>query len=83
MRLTRRSAATDEGMFPELVDVLLDGWACPIKPEHHADPFRIFTMSDDEMRAAWFRARPALMKEWHRRGGIGQPWAVRRFEEDR
>jgi hypothetical protein len=59
-----------------LVDVLLLGWSCPIRPEHLEDPFRIFTLSDDDMARIWRTHRRELMAEARRRG-VAQPWGVR------
>lgn len=65
-------------LFPELVDVLLGGWGCPLTPEHGTDPdaWRIFEV---DLRAAWQLHRTALLAEWARRGGVGPCWAASQF----
>ena len=54
-------------LFPELVDVLLEGWGCPTRPDS-PDPFRIFDLSTGDFARLWRKHRPALMKEAQRRG---------------
>jgi hypothetical protein len=67
-------------LFEELVDVLLGGWGCPLKPAYLDGPdvWRIFEV---DLASAWRRHRAALAAEWQRRGGVGPCWAERQFEQ--
>ena len=81
-RLPRASSGPDD-LFPELIEILLDGWSSPRTPPRGADPaeaFRIFWLSDADFRRAWQTHRAALLAEWRRRGKPGRPWAADQFE---
>lgn len=51
------------------IDDTYDGWA----------PLVDLRFSD--MAAVWREHREALMVEWQRRGGIGEPWAAKQFDQ--
>ena len=82
MAIQRRGhRPSNSDLFPELVDVLLEGWGCEVKPEHlAADAFRIFDLTEDDLREVWQTHRQMLLAEWARRGGDGPPWAQQQFE---
>lgn len=78
MKIRSRTPAGE--LFPALVDVLLMGWSCPVRPDD-ADPFAIFRYHDRELRDVWRKYRSELLEEAARRG-IPRPWAHVRFELD-
>jgi hypothetical protein len=80
VRRDRVSLAPD--LFPEMIDVLLEGWSCPRRPEHEADGFRIFDYTDAEMRDVWRQHRPVLLAEAARRGLRRPVWAEQQFDID-
>ena len=83
MALRRRGADASDDLFPELINILLEGWAAPIRPEHFggADAFRIFELDDVELRERWRKHRSALLAEAARRG-IEKPWEQQQFEKE-
>jgi hypothetical protein len=78
VRARRYPRRVDDDLFPELREVLLDGWGSSWRPPaDDPDGFRIFTFSDEQLVEAWLRHRPALLAEWRRRGRQGEPWGAR------
>jgi hypothetical protein len=81
--LTRRRYSkthiAPEGLFPELIEVLLHGWSAPWRLDD-PDPFRIFLLSDAELRALWRNHRRELLVEWQRRGQTGPCFAEQAYE---
>lgn len=68
MRRPRRVArdAAPAALFPELVDVLLEGWSAPIRPERdERDAFKVFDYQEEDVarlrreHAAWLHAEAA------------------------
>lgn len=74
----------DEQLYPELIEVLLGGWASPTWPEESAEWPRVFELKDEDFRREWRTHRHALLEEWQRRNLPGQPYAVEQgWEQDR
>ena len=66
MRRTRRTVPEDE-LFPELVNVLVEGWGGPTRDDSPRS-FDVFLLSEDDLREIAHRHRDVLQREAQRRG---------------
>ncbi len=87
MRVRRYPQGEDahDELFPELVAVLLEGWAAPID-RTDPDPFRLYDHPWAERHAVfaavWRRHRARLLAIARRRGIKRPLWAERQFDRD-
>ena len=73
----RRMRDQPTELFQELIEVLLFGWTAPYEEMPGDDGFRIFALSDADLRRIWRGHRDELLTEWQKRGGLGDPWGSR------
>src|SRR4051794_2533250 len=91
LKTTASADALPAGLSPELVDVLIAGWGCPVSPEHiDSDAFRIFELGAADLARIYHEHRAFIDAEAGRRGvpvwidvlaqrrrrGEPQPWAA-------
>jgi hypothetical protein len=68
------ASADPRELFPELVGVLIEGWATTVEDDRD-DPFRIFDYSEAALAALWNRHQARLRQEAARRG-IAPRWPL-------
>jgi hypothetical protein len=80
-RPIRRTPQEDADLlFPELIDVLLEGWSCPLRQTPLSDAFRIFSYTEADLDRIWRRHRDWLLDEAQRRG-LARPVAAEKWFE--
>ena len=64
-----RHTETEGELFPELIDVLVEGWGGSYTWDTPSDrAFDVFLLSEGEFRDIWRRHKAALRQEARRRG---------------
>jgi len=78
----RRDQVQDSELFPELVDILVEGWAGNYAWPNPSDrALDAWQFRDEDLRAVWRRNKVELHAEAVRRG-LTLPWCERYYDFD-